>query len=154
MYLSGGQCFCWPCARLARHGLFRSSVPCGTRDGCWCVDRQPLVGAAPDALRRASHPSCHWACFSSFGLGLPVPLLEFCPQHIGLLFFFFSISGLRLPLLIVPRALPVCLGSFCHLFPLSFLSFIPTSIPPNTLGGWGVGLGIKVRVLQMKTLFF
>lgn len=25
--------------------------------GCWWVDRQPLVGAGPNALRRGSHPS-------------------------------------------------------------------------------------------------
>lgn len=82
------------------------------------------MGAAPDAFRSGSHPSmCHWACFSSFCLGLLVPPLEFCPQHIGLLF---AISGLRLPLLIMLRALPVFLGSFSHLFPFSFLSCLPS----------------------------
>lgn len=60
-------------------------------------------------------PLCHWACFL-------VPPLEFCPQHTGLLFI---VSGLRLPLLIMPRALPVSLGSFSHLFPFSFLPYLP-----------------------------
>lgn len=37
--------------------LVRGFPGTGRWVACWWVDRQPLVGAGPDALRRGSHPS-------------------------------------------------------------------------------------------------
>lgn len=79
------------------------------------------MGAAPDALRRGSLGLLLKLLFRPPGTS---PRVLSTAHWAAFLLFIFAISGLRLPLLIVPTALLVSLGSFSHLFPFSFLSYL------------------------------